>query len=1311
MVETRIDISQDLNEILRHEQPDATLVRSLLRNGARTAPELRPRLWRLLLLGSSEPLPDAVGWSQAASGLGQLSVNEGHVLAVDVPRTRGEVAVFKTEGMQSSLSALLTRWCLAHGTRYRQGLNEVLAPFMALTEEQGTTATSQAPGEASGETSAGFLSDRERYALFDAFVCRYLAAFYLDGDATPADRQTTAADAFSPEKPKKQLPPTTATGTKGGAFSTAGLPPAVSLFSARLSSAAATATPQASSADTSPPPTSPTSPPSTPLSPPSSGGLRAHIASDGGLPLALRLFGLALRFHDPSLAGQLELGGVGPELYATPWLLTALARGTPLPLVLELWDSLLSFDDPALLPLLCLELLRSARPQLLLSEPQEVIEVVAGLGLPTSNAVALVVDHAHASHASSPRALTQSLRTVCSYIGNQGDGGEEAGDGSGEEEGEEEEGDAYYNDELAHEVDAAAAAVVAAVAAPVAAAVGALVKLDDAMAAALNQQNDDDDDDDEHGESYGEDGGGGGSGGERKGKDANDDDDDATNEEETPLGISLQPPKKKGVARTAGVQGGISTRGDAEAVWTPRRVRAMCEVGVVVLSPRELVESLRSPHTLAGRRKGSTPSLTDSTSDPIAPAAAAATPRNTDPSGGVSLPWMVLDLRASARGCGNSNTDSGGGGGDDDGGGHGYERRALATSLQLSPELLDKEEAFELWLQHFDALRGTPLCVLDTPLPGDLSWSASPAAAAGGGGGPLNRGSSGVLKRAQQAVLAASASGRARGTRNSSSSSRSRSCAGGGGCGEYSGGGREGSYREDEPSPAQRLARLLAHDHGFPKVAVLGGCFEDVLFECKRQQGGSLEPLVVDFGLDAVSSRSGNACSPPPRSSSSSSGRDDTGCGGTSESGSSSSRSSRSSAMSPFSPSSSFQRKSSGAQGRRSPVGVGSNLGGNAVDSWDLYGEQGQRAQRSRGVEKALVVALQVAEYRGHATVARFLRRKLGLEQPLATVAELAAAAAAAAAAGPAAENSEAVEAGATRLGAGGGGGGDARQRAMARRLEKDKQRGSPPDSPSAAKKRPERTSGEATVLKEARKRGHVAVFRHLREAKATPTKKKSLGLGAGGLTRPFPRFPLTTASSSAPSEAAGATPAFLQRQMQQGLERAAKLTASDPLAVSPPSSAGSSGDAWVEVGTSPGSSPPAPVSSARATGDPMRKFSSAFGAATALISKADAWVEKQIDSMLVDETPGGAGASRPKSERARAARTKQALRKRDEYDDDEIGDDDGVVGDGVRSGDAEDEWTEVGVPMSLEVAEALGAVRAAMRPPTPQDTDNAVLL
>jgi len=59
-----------------------------------------------------------------------------------------------------------------------------------------------------------------------------------------------------------------------------------------------------------------------------------------GLQCALQYVRVLLNFHDPSLARILDQNSVTPELFATPWLITLLARGHRLPVVFEVWDSL-----------------------------------------------------------------------------------------------------------------------------------------------------------------------------------------------------------------------------------------------------------------------------------------------------------------------------------------------------------------------------------------------------------------------------------------------------------------------------------------------------------------------------------------------------------------------------------------------------------------------------------------------------------------------------------------------------------------------------------------------------------------------------------------------------------------------------------------------------------------------------------------------------------------------------------------------------------------------------------------------------------
>lgn len=191
---------------------------------------------------------------------------------------------------------------------------------MALAEVGGAGEVAPTSLEDSGtasEEELRCLSDRERYALFDAFVCKFLAAFYIDGD-TENRAGNVPADSFSPVKNKR--------GSAGGSSGASG---------SSSSSSNSNADPISSGENCASP----------------SSGLRAHLANDSGLPLALKVANVALRFHAPNLATSLADASVGPELYATPWLVTAHARGTPLDLVFHVWDVLIAVNDPALLPL------------------------------------------------------------------------------------------------------------------------------------------------------------------------------------------------------------------------------------------------------------------------------------------------------------------------------------------------------------------------------------------------------------------------------------------------------------------------------------------------------------------------------------------------------------------------------------------------------------------------------------------------------------------------------------------------------------------------------------------------------------------------------------------------------------------------------------------------------------------------------------------------------------------------------------------------------------------------------------------------
>lgn len=58
------------------------------------------------------------------------------VLAADIKRTRQAYAMFKREEVMQLVSQVLERYCVGHGIRYKQGQNELIAPFVMLKVQQ-----------------------------------------------------------------------------------------------------------------------------------------------------------------------------------------------------------------------------------------------------------------------------------------------------------------------------------------------------------------------------------------------------------------------------------------------------------------------------------------------------------------------------------------------------------------------------------------------------------------------------------------------------------------------------------------------------------------------------------------------------------------------------------------------------------------------------------------------------------------------------------------------------------------------------------------------------------------------------------------------------------------------------------------------------------------------------------------------------------------------------------------------------------------------------------------------------------------------
>jgi hypothetical protein len=143
----------------------------------------------------------------------------------------------------------------------------------------------------------------------------------------------------------------------------------------------------------------------------------------------------------------------------------------------------------------------------------------------------------------------------------------------------------------------------------------------------------------------------------------------------------------------------INAKNDLDDLMASQSVRSC-----TMLSPMELVQSL-APFALNGIELAdkSTDGLTMSTDDH---GTASATTQIQESKSLTVQPFVVIDVRSAEE-----SVESGAG--------------MLPRAIQLEPSFLDRPDAFEVWLQHFDGTRGCHICVVDMPpaiLPGVALW-------------------------------------------------------------------------------------------------------------------------------------------------------------------------------------------------------------------------------------------------------------------------------------------------------------------------------------------------------------------------------------------------------------------------------------------------------------------------------------------------------------------------------------------------------------------------------------------------------------
>ncbi len=274
--------------------PNINKIRRICRDnpGLIAATGLRLRIWALLLLGTDLKVVEEEVWLPNEN----MTCSEQQVLDADLKRTRAEIDGFRTSEWQLLLSSIMKNFCIDHGVDYKQGMNEVCAPFVYLHPH---ISTGSVP-----------------FTLFEAFLFRYLERFFCLDDSS-------------------------------------------FLFK------------------------------------------------------AFRMFSILLMYHDPELAICLEENSYPPELYAPQWFLTMYSRTLALPLVLRLWDMMISVDDPAFSFFIGLSLLRRQREKILKTTSERIIEVLCTMQINGETDIDPLVIESWRMYKATPRCFTRNLRLCC----------------------------------------------------------------------------------------------------------------------------------------------------------------------------------------------------------------------------------------------------------------------------------------------------------------------------------------------------------------------------------------------------------------------------------------------------------------------------------------------------------------------------------------------------------------------------------------------------------------------------------------------------------------------------------------------------------------------------------------------------------------------------------------------------------------------------------------------------------------------------------------------------------------------------------
>lgn len=149
-------------------------IRQLCQNnpGIIASTSLRTKIWTLLLLESTyvdvKKLDDYVHeMDTMLSHLEESNCLEQHVLENDINRTRAELEEFRGSNTRKCVANILKAFCNKYSIQYKQGMNEVLAPFVYLCSSTISSHNLGLP-----------------FLLFETFVFKFLKRYFCLDDSS-----------------------------------------------------------------------------------------------------------------------------------------------------------------------------------------------------------------------------------------------------------------------------------------------------------------------------------------------------------------------------------------------------------------------------------------------------------------------------------------------------------------------------------------------------------------------------------------------------------------------------------------------------------------------------------------------------------------------------------------------------------------------------------------------------------------------------------------------------------------------------------------------------------------------------------------------------------------------------------------------------------------------------------------------------------------------------------------------------------------------------------------------------------------------